>query len=195
MNTGRTRLERAPLLVLAALLCAATWLTPSDAHARLTSRGWLGADIAFTNPSNANVQPGAGAELGIELSFDDFWSVVASTGLAYHLGRDGETEDDPALPALVVSDVALGVRYAFDVIQYVPWVGVNVLFYPSGPPELATVDIPAVFGAELEVGLTYRIDREWSIGGRIALQSATADLGGLSLYASAGVNVGYHWRW
>ncbi len=121
--------------------------------------------------------------------------MVASTGLTYHLGRDPETEDDPSLPPLVVSDVSLGARYAFDVIQYVPWVGVSAIFYPSGPPELGTVDVPAVFGAEIEVGLTYRIDREWSVGGRIALQSATADLGGLSLYASTGVNVGYHWRW
>ena len=194
MNTGRTRPGRAPLLALAALLCAAAWLAPAEAHARLTSRGWLGADVAFTNPSNPMVQPGAGAELGVELSFDDFWAVVAATGVAYHLGRDGETEDDPALPALVVSDVALGARYAFDVIQYVPWIGVNALFYPSGPPELGS-PTPALFGAELEVGLTYRVDREWSIGGRIALQSATSDLGGLSLYASAGINVGYHWRW
>ncbi len=198
MNTGRT-CPRGHLSAAAAALALsaaiAVTLAPADAHARLTSRGWVGVDAAFLSPSSPTVQPGVAGELGIELSFDDFWSVVASTGLAYHLGRDPEDEDEDAIPPLVISDVTLGARYAFDVIQYVPHVGVGLVYYPLG-----TTDVPngrtASLGVELEVGLAWRIDREWSLGGRIALQSSTAEVGdGFSLYAAAGLHLGYHWRW
>lgn len=162
---------------------------PEAQAARLSSRAWAGAHLASTRPGSADRQLGPGGQLGMELAFGDFWGVWGGLDASYHLGR-GSRELTPA----TVHDLFLGARYNFDVFKYVPFIGVGLVGYLDAPPTAEQVGAPGL-GGKLTIGVLWRPRRHWSIGGVIELHGALADLTRFGLYTSAGLNVGYHWRW
>lgn len=194
--TKRPSQSRARLATLCALATIATLTllgtNARPAHALTESRAWAGAFVGVNRPGSGASQLGPGLQLGMNLSLGDFWTLQAGLDGAYHFGRT--IESDIQLSPLLVTNAFFGVQYRLDIIKYVPYVGLALVGYPLGP----TVDDAATraqLGLKLTVGLNWRPAREWSIGGFIDLHGSTAALTAFDAYATAGLNVGYHWRW
>ncbi len=180
-----------PLILLATLALLPT----STAHASWESRAWLGAGAYISQAGTRSTQLGPGAQLGFQLQLNDFLGVIASADTSLQLPSALEDTDPPAeLPMALVTATSIGLLYQFDVIQYVPYLGVSAVFYPLSPPVTAPSP-PALLGAKVSVGLQWRLNREWSTAAQIELHTPFSTFGDFSLYTVAGINLGYHWRW
>ena len=181
------------LALLLPLLCLGALPTPLSAQP-LESRGWLGVGGAAASPATPLSQWGPHVQLGTSLKFSTFFSVYGGLEGAYHLGLD-----DPPTPALWVHDLFVGLRYDLDILAYIPHMGLAAVAYTASPPTEALAGLaesgPPGAGLKLSIGLDWRPQRAWSLGGLIEVHTALSDLSAFSLYATVGLNLGYHWRW
>jgi hypothetical protein len=128
--------------------------------------------------------------LSKQASGSAFWDVQAEFGLSESLFIGGElgamhSLDDGAPMRFGLSPV-IGLK--FDVVEWVPYAA-------SGPTCLLGVEPePAVgFGAQLILGLDYRLTRSLSLGAQYHF-SATVD-DDAALLHRAGLRAMYHWGW
>jgi hypothetical protein len=119
-----------------------------------------------------------------------FWDVQAEFGLTESLFIGGELGGmhslDTGAPTRFGLSPVIGLE--FDVVEWVPYAA-------SGPMCLFDVDPgPAVgFGAQLILGVDYRLTRSLSLGAQYHF-SATVD-DDAALLHRAGLRAMYHWGW
>lgn len=143
--------HRLPLLASAAVLTASL-LVPSAAHAY--EHQWhAGANLGYLGGWNG-VGHGFGAGLDLGYGVRDWLDVVASADVSYHPSSK-----------VVNPTFTAGVRFAFDVLQVVPHVGVlagvadqAVTSGCVGSCNLARLDLAIPFGVD------YQISRSFTIG-------------------------------
>jgi hypothetical protein len=142
---------RALLVPLSAAALAAALFVPRSASAY--ERQWhAGASFGYMGGWNG---PGHGFGGGLDLGYGvrDWLDVVGAVDVTYH----PESK-------LVIPTVAAGVRFAFDVLQVVPHVGVLVGFGDMAPVggapavNLARLDLAVPFGVD------YQVSRSFTIG-------------------------------
>ena len=165
----------------------------APAHAFVPEgQGWAGAGAANLHheaPTAAGwwgpvVQAGAVFELS------DFWRVGADLSAGHHFAR--EVDDESLAPRSVVSAGA-EIRYTFDVVTYVPYVGLGAAVHPLGPPSETSPD-GELATLRATVGLDYRHSREWSFGGAAQLHAPVTQPADFPHYSTLRLHVGYHFR-
>jgi hypothetical protein len=167
--------KRAVTTLLAAAVLTLGILAPSSAHA-YENQWHAGAEAGYLGGWNSL---GNGAALGLDLGYGvrDWLDVTGSVDVSYH----------PASKLLVPSGTA-GVRFVFDVVQVVPYIGAQVglagvIDVGSGCTatcSVAKLDLALPFGAD------YQLSRSLTIGAAGRFQvlllngSATPMLGALA---------------
>jgi len=160
-------------LILSALLTATA---PSAARAEtgelalsLGAGTWVGSatvgdsEIVTTAPTGV---------VALRYGLDDFWQIGASVAAGVGLSAD----HDPGFLGLA----HLEAYYFVDIITWVLWgvAGVGVLARDAHPDVLAgTASAPALdLTAAVGLGLDYRPDRDWSVGGVFRYTFVLTDL-------------------
>ena len=133
---------------------------------------------------------GPSLHTGLVLNLGDFFRATADFQGSYHLQRS--FDDQIAGPHQVYA-LALGARYVFDVLSYVPYVGLSLVTYPLGVPDSAQSPNER-FGLRATIGMDYRHSRRWSFGGAVELSAPLLEPANLPLYSSARAHIAFHFR-
>ena len=180
-------------LLAAAIYVAIGLLSPAPAQA-ITSEGqwWTGVGAANLNEAAPSAFGwwGPSLETGVVFDVHDFWRLTADAGVSHHFRRT--IDDEPAGPHTVVS-TALGVRYTFDVVQYVPYAGLAFAAHPLGAPSSGAPD-GELFSVRGTIGLDYRQSRRYSFGSAIDLHAPLSQPTDFPHYSSIRVHLGVHFR-
>ncbi len=174
---------------MAASFLIAALLAPLHARA-LTGEGeaWFGPSLANLNALEGGSNWGPGLQAGALLELTDFWRIAGGLEASYHFA-DSERE----IPAHFVYGGFLGLRYALDVFQYVPFVGLALTAYPNRPPR--TLDQTGFdLGAKLTIGVDWRRSRSWSFGALTEIHLALSEPSEFPIYSTINLHFAYHFR-
>ena len=181
------------LLLLGCTVTVLSLFVPPSAQA-MTSQGqwWAGAGAANVNTAAPSAFGwwGPTVQTGIVFDVHDFWRLTADAGVSHHFRRT--IDDEPAGPHTVVS-TALGVRYTFDVVQYVPYAGLSFAFHPLGAPSSGAPE-GELFSVRGTLGLDYRYSRRYSFGAAIDLHAPLSEPTDFPHYSSIRFHIGVHYR-
>jgi hypothetical protein len=177
----------APLVGLAAMLFASTAGAVEREHSIAVGGGLSVLDVA--DKSSADVGAGAGLAYTYGLS-DAFNLMVEGTWSLVALNETVQGAP-PTRPSMVTS-LDVGVAYVFDVIRWVPYVG---LLAGACALNGGTIDgLKLEPGAAFALGFDYRFNRSWAAG--LALrQQVFAESGTYPSYSQAFARVEYIWGW
>jgi hypothetical protein len=141
--------------------------------------------------SSEGPQLGAGLQSRLVLGLSDFWGLTFGAETGFH---PPASPGDDELDALVVQDVFAGFRYNLDVFVYVPYIELSAVAYPLAPKLSDDRFQRANVGGKLTVGIDWRFDRNWSLGGLVEMHAVGFDMGEFPSYSAIGFNIGYHFR-
>lgn len=177
----------AALIALGTLALAPSDVAASEGEATV----WVAADAANASDTTpAGPQFGVGAQTGISFGVSDFWTLNLGTEAAFH---PSVSPGDDQVPSLFVHNLFGGFRYNLDIFTYVPYVKLAAVAYTAAPLVDAGGQRPAV-GAKMTVGVDWRFDRNWSLGGMAELHTVSFDVGNFPSYSSVGVRLTHHFR-
>ncbi len=152
--------------------------------------GGVGASSIYETAPSSFGWWGPSLSLGGVFVLDDFWRVTADTSLSYHPER---TLDEGSLPAETVWSTALGLRYAFDVLIYVPYLGLSLVAHPLSPPSSVNISGDP-FSLRATLGVDYRASRRTSIGAAIEGHAPLTRPADFPHFASVRAHIGFHFR-
>jgi hypothetical protein len=143
---------------LAALAIGAALVAPRPAHA-YEKQFHVGASFGYAALFGATTSHGFGGGLHFAYGINDYINLIAEVDATAH----------PYAEWTVVSG-AVGAAYVFDVLQFVPWVGLEV-----GPGGLVSLDPKCGlaiaepchtfrFVGAIPFGLDYQVSRSFSVG-------------------------------
>ena len=192
-NMTRRHSTRLDGTVTVALLALMVLALPAPASAS------EGEASIFTGPVFANAndasqsgpQFGIGGQLGIVFGITDFWALDLGAEGVYH---PPATPGDIELSSMVVQNAFAGFRYNLDVFVYVPYVGLSALAYTRAPRLSPKGSQRPAVGTKLTVGVDWRFQRHWSLGGLAELHAINFDFGSFPSYSSIMLKLGYHFR-
>lgn len=154
---------------------------------------WAGAgaaNIGHAAPSNFGWW-GPSLHLGVVTEISDFWRVTADLGASHHFSTTDE--DDESIGPYTVASGALGVRYAFDVAIYVPYIGLAAAVHPMGPPSSASPQ-GELLSLRATIGLDYRKSRNFSFGAAAELHAPVSEPSDFPHYSSIRAHLAYHFE-
>ncbi len=186
----------AGLPVYLAALVAAFGMLVVDALPAEASKGdaslHLTSELANANRSSSEgPHLGAGIQSRLVVGLSDFWGLSFGAETGFHPPASPGDDD---LDALAVQDIFAGFRYNLDVFVYVPYIELSAVAYPLAPKLSADKFQRANVGGKLTVGIDWRFDRSWSLGGLVEMHAVGFDMGQFPSYSAIGFNIGYHFR-
>lgn len=147
---------------------------------------WFGPSFGNLNKLQGGSNWGVGFQIGAQLNINDFWRLVGGLEGSYHF-----SDDEREVSAHTVTGAFLGARYALDIFQYVPYLGLAVTAYPTRPPAEPT-DSGFAAGAKLTIGVDWRLNRDWSLGALADLHMVLTDPSDFPVYSTVNLNLSYH---
>lgn len=178
------------LLAISALFVLSLGLAPATASAfSFQGQVYGGAGIANLNQAAPTAAGWWGPSLhtGLVIDLGDFFRATADIQGSYHFQR---TIDENLSGPHAVFAAALGARYVFDVVSYVPYVGLSLVAYPMEVPG----DSGELFGLRATIGMDYRHNRRWSYGAAAELSTPLLEPANFPLYSSLRAHVAFHFR-
>jgi hypothetical protein len=180
-----------PSALAAAASLAAIALTPARAD-------------AAEGLKSVGVQAGFSGVTGSEGQFGGYGGAVAGTfglGDTFALiGNASFTSNQVTATGgrSLVASQAIGLRYALDVIQFVPYVGVLAASYELTGGGLATPQYK--FGAQIALGVDYLVSRKWLVGLELRTHALPNDIlsspsNPTPFYMTSFVKLEYVWGW
>jgi hypothetical protein len=173
---------------LAVLLAGAALARPAGAVER---ENGLGADVGPAVLVIADKgSPDVGATVGLHYTYglSDAFNFVASAG--WSLVALDETTG-PNHPTSM-TNVNAGVAYVLDVLQWVPWISLELGGYTMQGGTVAGVRLDA--GAAVGLGLDYRLNRSWTVG-VVVHQHFLLDMSTYPSFTQAVARFEYVWGW
>ncbi len=147
---------------------------------------WIGPSLGNLNSLQGGSNWGVGFQIGAQLNINDFWRMVGGLEGSYHFSDEARE-----VSAHTVTGAFLGARYALDIFQYVPYLGLALTAYPTRPPAEPT-DSGFAAGAKLTVGVDWRVNRTWSLGALADLHMVLTDPSAFPVYSIINLNLSYH---
>jgi hypothetical protein len=170
--------------------------------------GAVAASLAISGQARAvERESQIGVDLGVPMLIVQGASSATLTGAsfglhytygltdAFNLLADGTSSVMPfgGSGLATVSNVEVGAAYVLDVLQWVPWVGLEAGGYAlTGSSVGGTQILP---GAALSLGLDYRFNRSWAAGVVLRQHLLFTDSSTLPSYTQALLRVEYVWGW
>lgn len=185
----RLRSFAAALTTLAALACATTTSDRAEAAEGLKS---FGVQAGFSGVSGSEGQFGGyGGAIAGTLGLGDTFALIGNASFTSNQvtavgGRS------------LVASQAIGLRYALDVIQFVPYVGVLAASYELSGGGLASTQFKV--GAQIALGVDYLASRKWLVGLELRTHALPNDIvsspsNPTPFYVTTFVKVEYVWGW
>ncbi len=150
----------------------------------------VGANAIYETAPSSFGWWGPAASVGGVFLINDFWRFTADTSFSYHPSR---TLDDATLESNSVWSAALGLRYALDILIYVPYVGLSVVAHPLSPPS-STNPGGDPLSLRATLGVDYRANRRYSIGAALEGHAPMTRPADFPHLASVRVHLGIHFR-
>ena len=172
---------------LAAALFASTAGAVEREHAIALGGGLSVLDVS--DKSSADV--GAGAGLAYTYGLSDAFNLMAEATWSM-VALNETVQGAPTTRPSMVTSLDVGVAYVFDVIRWVPYIG---LLAGGCALNGGTIDgTKLVPGAVIALGFDYRFNRTWAAG--LALrQQVFTDSATYPSYSQAFARVEYIWGW
>jgi hypothetical protein len=156
----------------------------------------LGVDAGYAMLVVADKStPDVGAGVGVHWTYglSDAFNVIAEGG--WSLLAIGEKAQGPSTPRTrpaSITSAEVGVAYVFDVLQWVPWIGLLAGGYAfTGGTINGARILP---GAAVGLGLDYRLSRSWAVGVS-AHQHAFTDASTYPSFTQFFARFEYTWGW
>ena len=147
--------------------------------------------LSISDKSSADV--GGGLSLYYTYGLTDQWNLLVQGGVS--LVSLGETADasTPKTRPTMVSNVSAGIGYVFDILSWVPYVGVLAGGYVLNG---GTID-GALFlpGASVAVGLDYRLSRKLAVGIAGRQHFFFTEMNTYPSFTDVFAKVEYSWGW
>ncbi len=181
---------RAPIVALA-------FFCPLAAHA-VEREHQLGIDTQFVSLKVANTaSSNIGGALGAHYSYglSDQFNLMAEGGFALHVVEPEVEKDKGPAPGQpkTIGHVGVGVGYTFDVISWVPYIGLLGTGYVLGGGTRASAGGAAGLAAAL--GIDYRASRRFTIGVAARQHFILSDFATYPSWTSVGLRFSYTWGW
>lgn len=170
---------------LIAFVCIIQFSNPAKALGD-SGQIWIGPSLGNLNALQGGSNWGVGFQFGAQLNLTDFWRLTAGVEGSYHFA-----DDTREVSAHTVTAAFIGARYALDIFQYVPYLGLALTAYPTRPPAEAT-DQGFAPGAKLTVGVDWRLNRDWSLGALADLHMILTEPDKFPVYSTLNFNISYH---
>jgi hypothetical protein len=171
--------------------------TPASAREREHTVG-LDAGLSMLkidDKSTLSVCCGLGAHYSYGIN-DQFDFLAEGAYSIVSLKEDLVDADGKAYPTTrptTVGHAAVGIGYVLDVLTYVPYFGVLVGGWTMGGGTLESrLFLP---GAELALGLDYKLNRQWSVGIAIRQAMMLVKTSTYPSYTNGFLRVQYSWGW
>jgi hypothetical protein len=137
---------------------------------------------------------GASAGLHYTYGLSDAFNLVADAGWSLVALNEGLT--DPTTPRNRPTNVThadVGLAYVLDVLRWVPWGALEIGGYALDGGTLDSVKV--LPGAAVAVGLDYRLNRSWSVGGSGREHLLFTDMSTYPSFLQLLARVEYVWGW
>ena len=169
---------------LAMLSALSTWLWPCLAHA-FEDQWHVGAGLGGVNASPSDIGLGVGVNVFASYGLSDMFDVKLDLATSSHPVQLGGSETRHA-----IYDATLGLSYKIDIIEWVPYFGIQAGYMTSNLPEGVGIEPSDVLLGGM-IGIDYAISREFALG--IANRLHVAVHGGnlVDLFLRAE----YRWGW
>jgi hypothetical protein len=134
---------------------------------------------------------GVGGTVHTRYGLTDTLNLNMGVLYAYHfaspVGPEGEVR------ALQVTIPHVGLVYALDIIEVVPYVLLDLTVYTADWPFFGDNDRSVGVGALVGLGLDYRRWREWSVGVEVAYHGFLTDIIYYPVYLNINLHASYHY--
>ncbi len=148
----------------------------------------LGAGASILDVSDkGSASAGVGGALAYSYGLSDAFNFLAEASWSV-VALNETVQNAPTM----VSTLNAGAAYVFDVIRWVPYIG--LLLGTSVMSGGGVGDLKFVPDATVALGFDYRFDRTWSAGFAVR-QYVFTDPGTYPSYTQAFARVGYVWGW
>jgi hypothetical protein len=137
--------------------------------------------------------PDVGATFGLHYTYglSDAFNLVGHAGWSLVALNAADPSAPPTHPTNV-TNVDAGLAYVLDVLQWVPWISLEVGGYALQGGTIGGVKLEA--GGALGLGLDYRLNRSWSVGVDVH-QHLLLDMSTYPSFTQAMVRFEYVWGW
>ncbi len=180
-----------PALTVAALL-------GSPAADAVEREHQVGIDAQFVslkvaNTATSNLGGGFGAHYSYGLT--DQFNLMAEGGFALHVVEPEVEKDKGAAPQQpkTIGHMGVGVGYVFDVLSWVPYIGLLGTGYWLGGG--TRTDAGPAGGLAAALGIDYRASRKLAIGLAARQHFILSDFGTYPSWTSVGLRLSYTWGW
>jgi hypothetical protein len=143
-----------------AILAFMLMLSPAHALEDEWSAG--GGLVLASIPSQENGVMGVGGLAKLRYGLDDAFALGLSVLYSHHFAAAGSEADPDGAGPMEVIVPRLGLSYAIDILELVPWVELDLGCYFAGEQLLEEADWG--FGASISLGLEYRRWRSTALG-------------------------------
>lgn len=137
---------------------------------------------------------GAGGGLHYTYGLSDQFNLVAeSTTSIVALNQQQDSPESPRTRPSGVDTLGVGVAYVFDVLRYVPYIGVLPTGYLLTGGTLP--DAKLAFGAAIALGMDYQLERNWAIGVAFRQHMVLSEQSTYPTYSQLFLRAEYVWGW
>jgi len=158
----------------------------------------LSGGLSLLKAENASLAPGGGGAIHYTYGLSDSLNLLAEGGTSVlgispnvHSGPGSQGASDSR--TLFVSSAAIGLGYSFDVLQWVPYVGVLAGGYLVYGP--ATDGAVGAAGAQAALGVDYQISRSFAVGLALRQHFMLTKITTFPSYTTAFLRAEYIWGW
>ncbi len=152
----------------------------------------IGAGPALASlPNHENGTIGLGASAFVRYAFTDALRGAVGLVVAHHLAAPA-MDDHPDAPAFTLFIPRVGVVYAIDILDLIPYLTLDATAYFADAAFFPDADRTMAFGMAVGLGLDYRGWRAFSIGGEVAYHALLSDLAEYPAYLTFGLHATWH---
>ena len=170
-----------------AALALLAFFVPREAAA--FERQWhLGANAGYAaliRPTGAALH-GFGGGVHLTYGLSDTVNLLALADVTMH---PSTTHEGQPVPEILLGGGSLGFSYVFDVLQWVPYVGVTAGAYYESSPDGGG----ARLAVQIPFGLDYQISRSFAVGATGEYKLLFLDVAGVSQRFAAYLRAEYIW--
>lgn len=177
------------------LLTAATLACIAPSANAVEREHHLGADLGGTALVIGSDKTDVGGTIGGHWAYglDDTFNLMAEANASLVALNEKRTPKTPTTRPVWVAHAGAGVAYVFDVLQWVPYVGVLAGGYTLGGGTLPHTRVLA--GGALAFGMDYRLSRQWCAGVAVREHLLLTDLTTYPSFTQVLARVEYTWGW
>ena len=171
---------------------AMTMLAGRDARAfERQQHVGFGGGLSLLKANDASLAVGGGGAFHYAYGLSDSLNLVGEAGtslVSVSADRDGSGSH-----SLFATSAAVGVTYSFDVIQWVPYVGVLAGGYLLNGQALDHAIGAA--GAQVALGIDYQVSRSFAVGLALRQHFILTKISDFPSYTTAFLRAEYVWGW